>query len=152
MIEEWSLFESHPTPILVIKDEELQQRTSDLLSAPGWFDRVLREATTILEDRIRRKVPFEDLAKLIPNASEQTGDNLVNRLLNPSTPIIVIGDRHEQNRLFRMLGGVLAYLRNPSHHSVEDSIQWSWAWSVVGLVDQLLGDLESAKYQRPPNL
>ena len=152
MIEEWILFESAPTPILTIKDEELHQRTSDLLSAPGNYDRVLREATTILEDRLRGKVPFEDLAKLIPNASDQTGENLVNKLLNPSSPIVVIGDRQEQNKLFRMLSGTIAYWRNPSHHSVDDNIEWSWAWSAVGLIDQLLGDLESASYHRPSNL
>ena len=72
MLEDVGEFSSTPTPVLMIKDDELRTRTSDLLFAPGHYDRVLREATTILEDRIRRKVPFEDLAKLIPNAADQT--------------------------------------------------------------------------------
>jgi hypothetical protein len=141
-----------PTPVLVIHDEELKSRTSDLLAAPGNFDRVIREATTILEDRIRRKVPFDDLAKLIPAAGDQTGDALVNRLANPSSPIIVFGEHHVQTRLFRMLGAVIAYLRNPVHHAIDDSVKWSWAWSVVGLIDQLLEQVANAKYERPPDL
>ncbi|MBI4234150.1 MAG: hypothetical protein HY686_06905 [Chloroflexi bacterium] len=113
---------------------------------------MIREATTILEDRIRRKVPFDDLAKLIPNAADQTGDELINRLLNPNNPIIVFGDRLAQARLFRMLGAAVSYLRNPSHHAIDDTIKWSWAWSVVGLIDQLLENIRTATYQKPPGL
>ena len=145
-------FSSTPTPVLLIKDDELRTRTSDLFSAPGHYDRVLREATTILEDRIRRKVPHEDLAKLIPNAADQTGETLVNKLLSPQEPSVVCGDRHQQTQVFRMLGGVLAYLRNPSHHSIDDDTAWSWAWSVVGLVDQLLDVIASAEYRRPAGI
>lgn len=152
MLEEQQVFESQPTPILTINDAELRERTSDLLSAPGNYDRVLREATTILEARIRDKIPFEDLAKLFPKASDQSGDTLINKLLSPNDPVIVYGDRLKQNQLFRMLGGVVAYLRNPSHHSVDGSVEWSWAWSVVGLIDQLLEDLRAASYSRPADL
>jgi len=147
------LFEPEtPTPVLAVHDEELRGRTADLLTAAGNYDRVIREATTILEDRIRRKVPFDDLAKLIPNAADQSGDELVNRLLNPSNPVIAFGDRPTQTRLFRMLGAVVAYLRNPSHHTIDDRVEWSWAWSVVGLIDQLLENIGTAQYRRPSNL
>ncbi len=152
MLEEQRVFRSALVPGLTIHDEELRRRTSDLLSAPGSYDRILREATTILEDRIRRRVPCDDLAQLIPNASDQTGDHLINKLFSPSEPVIVCGSRAEQNRLFRMLGGVIAYLRNPSHHAVDDGVKWSWAWSVAGLVDQLLDDVDSATYRRPTRL
>ena len=125
MVEEIQVFESAPTPVLMIYDEELRQRTSDLLAASGRYDRVLREATTVLEARLRQKVPFDDLAKIIPNAADQMGDNLVNKLLSPNNPILVFGERHEQTRLFRILGGVMAYLRNPFHHSVDNNVEWS---------------------------
>jgi len=151
MLEDVGEFAS-TTPVLMIKDDELRTRTSDLLSAPGYYDRVLREATTILEHRIRSKVPFEDLAKLIPNAAEQTGDTLVNKLFNAREPFVVCGDRHQQAGVFRILGGVLGYLRNPSHHSIDDDTAWSWAWSVVGLVDQLLDVIDSAEYRRPTGI
>ena len=152
MAEELRVFESTPTPVLAIHDEELRNRTADLLSAPANYDRVLREATTVLEDRIRRKVPFKDLAQLIPDAGDQTGDNLINKLFSPGNPVIRLGERPEQVRLHRMLGGVISYLRNPAHHTIDDSVKWSWAWSSVGLVDRLLDDLETASYQRPASL
>lgn len=117
-----------------------------MLSAPANYDRVLREATTILEDRIRRKVPFDDLSKLIPESSDQKGDNLINQLFGGKNPVLECDDPQGQSPIHRMLGGVVAYLRNPSHHSVDDSVKWSWAWSVVGLVDQLLDELESTRY------
>jgi len=151
MLEDVGEFSS-TTPVLMIKDDELRTRTLDLLSAPGHYDRVLREATTILEHRIRSKVPFEDLAKLIPNAADQTGDTLVNKLFNAQEPFVVCGERQQQAGVFRILGGVLAYLRNPSHHSIDDDTAWSWAWSVVGLVDQLLDVIDSAEYRRPTGI
>ena len=146
MIEEIQVFESAPIPVLAISDDVLRDRTSDMLSAPGKFDRVLREATTILEDRIRGKIPFDDLSKLIPKASDQTGDNLINKLFSGKNPVLECSDPQRQGPMHRMLGGVVAYLRNPSHHSVDDSVKWSWAWSVVGLVDQLLDELDSTTY------
>ena len=148
MLEEVRVFESTPIPVLAINDDELRNRTSDILSAPANYDRALREATTILEDRIRGKVP--DLSKLIPKTSDMTGENLINKLLSPKDPVLVCRDRHRQGPLFRMFGGVVAYLRNPSHHSVDDNVKWSWAWSVVGLVDQLLDELESTSYSGVP--
>ena len=47
---------NEPTPLLVIKDTELRDRCTDLLAAPGNYDRVIREATVVLEDHIRHKV------------------------------------------------------------------------------------------------
>ena len=137
MLEEVQVFESAPIPILAINDDMLRERTLDILAAQGNFDRVLREATTILEDRIRGRVPFDDLSKLIPKSGDQTGDNLIGKLFGGKSPVLECGDPQRQSSVHRMLGGVVAYLRNPSHHAVDDSVKWSWAWSVVGLVDQL---------------
>ncbi|MFC2019210.1 hypothetical protein ACFLU4_04550 [Chloroflexota bacterium] len=47
--------QEEPEPVLLIRDDTLKQRCYDLLQAPGNFDRVLREATVILEDKIRNK-------------------------------------------------------------------------------------------------
>ncbi len=55
-----------PRPVLVIDDSELRLRCGDLLAAPGKYDRVLRESTTVLEDRIKAKVGYETLARVIP--------------------------------------------------------------------------------------
>ena len=135
---------SEPTPVLVIKDVELRRRCSDLLRAPGAYDRVIREATTVLEDRIRNKPLHETLARLIPNAAEQTGEKLVNRLFSPGDPVLVISsERHEQVAFHRILLGIVSYLRNPSHHRLDASTEWSWAWCIVGFIDRLLYDIES---------
>jgi len=133
-----------PKPVLVIRDNILKERCSDLLKAPGNFDRVIREATTILEDRLRNKVPHDILAKLIPIAAEQTGDTLINKLCSPNNPVLkVSSEKHERIAFHRILLGVISYLRNPHHHKINDTTEWSWAWSTVGLIDKLLADIES---------
>lgn len=138
------------TPVLVIYDDELKARCTDLLAAPGNYDRVIREATTILEDRIRRKVSHELLARLIPNAADQTGENLASRIFSPKEPILVISsDQKIRLALHRMLLGVVSYLRNPSHHHLDPNTEWSWAWSTVGLIDRLLADINNCTLAPP---
>ena len=140
-----------PTPVLVIRDDVLRDRCSDLLAAPGNYDRVLREATTILEDRMRGAVEHERLTVLLPTAADQTGDRLVNALFNPTNPVLSISDDRARRVAFRnMLAGTIGYLRNTSHHAIDDQTAWSWAWSVAGLVDQLLADIAGCAVL-PPN-
>lgn len=130
-------------PVLVIKDDELRSRCSDLLQAPGNYDRVIREATTVLENRLRSKPPHALLAQLIPNAADQMGDNLVNKLLSPNSPILVISsEKRKQLAFHRIMLGAVSYLRNPYHHSLDPYTEWSWAWSTVGFIDRLLADIE----------
>ena len=133
-----------PPPVLTIRDAEMRQRCADLLSAPGYYDRVILGAPTILEDRMRRKVPFDLLAQLIPNSTDQIGENLVNKLFSPKKPMLSISN-DEKLRLafYKMLVGVVSYLRNYAHHRLDANVEWSWAWSTVGLVDRLLADIDS---------
>lgn len=133
-----------PSPILVINDVQLKERCLDLLNAPNHYDRVVREATTILEDRIRAKVGHERLAQLIPNSGDQAGENLVNRVFSPDKPVLEYSsEKLRRIQFHRMLLGVVSFVRNQIHHSIDDSVEWSWAWSVVGLVDRLLTDVEA---------
>ena len=133
-------------PVLVMRDEVLMQRCSDLLQSPGKFDRVVREATIILEDRLRNKIPHERLSALIPDSGKQTGDNLVNTLLSASSPILSIStDQRERLAFQKIMLGVFAYLRNPFHHQIDETTEWSWSWSVVGFIDHLLYELESCE-------
>jgi hypothetical protein len=137
-----------PSPVLIIHDTELQQRCSDLLSALGDYDRVIREATTVLEDRIRRRPPFDVLASLIPQTADQSGDNLVNKLSAPDNPILSISnDRARRIAFHRMLLGVVSYLRNHYYHQLDTSTRWSWAWFTVSLIDHLLADIDSCIVQ-----
>ncbi len=56
-----------------IQDGELRDRCADLLSAPGNFDRVINQATLVLEDRIRNKSG---------QSKDLSGTQLVNEVLN----------------------------------------------------------------------
>jgi len=133
-----------PNPILIIHDAGLRQRCADLLSAPDNYDRVIREATTILEDRIRGKLPHTLLSRLIPNSGDQMGENLVNKLFPPDKPILSISDDKKKRIAFhRILLGIFSYLRNEYHHKIDDMTQWSWAWSTVGFIDRLLVEIDS---------
>ena len=132
-----------PEPVLLIHDEELRNRCTDLLKAPGYYDRVVREATIILEDRIRQKLSHGTLSCLIPNSSDQQGRNLIDKLLNPNSPIISVNsDKNIRVKFRDILIGVVSYLRNPYHHHLDDHTEWSWAWSTVGFIDGLLNEID----------
>lgn len=132
-------------PVLAIKDETLSRRCLDLLSAPGSFDRVINQATQVLEDRLRTKLPFEKLCDIIPEAKNQIGENLAHKLLAPPNPPIIVSDKPEERSAFhKMVVGIISYLRNPSHHSLNEDTEWSLAWSVVGIVDSLLSELDNS--------
>lgn len=132
-------------PIIPIRDELLKERCSDILNAPGNLDRVIRESTLILEERLRQSVPYEKLIELIPLSKDQVGEPLANKLLSPHNPIIVISEKLPERIAFhKMVIGIIAYLRNPSHHSLNDNTDWALAWSVVGIVDSLLSELDGS--------
>lgn len=149
MIESGLWPSKEPKPILIIHDDELRNRCADLLGAPAAFDRVIREATTILENRIRNKPSHETLSRLILNSADQTGENLVNKLLSPENPILVISsDKGKRVAFHKILIGVFSYLRNPYHHQIDPATEWSWAWSTVGFIDQLLSDVDSCSVEK----
>ena len=139
-----------PAPVLTIHDEELRDRCSDLLNAPRNYDRVIEEATRVLENRIRTRVPHEVLSQLIPNSGDQTGENLINKLFSINSPVLSISDdRARRVGLRNMLIGVVSYLRNPSHHVIDDQVDWSWAWSTIGLIDRLMLEVGSCSFVPP---
>ena len=133
-------------PTLMIRDEQLRSRCADLLEAPGAYDRVIQEATRVLEDRIRSRIPHETLSRLIPNSGDQIGEHLINRLFSVDDPTLSVSeDRVRRIAMRNILVGVVSYLRNPSHHRIDDQTEWSWAWSTVGLIDRLLSDVEACE-------
>jgi hypothetical protein len=132
-----------PRPILIISDKELRDRCSDLLAAPSNYDRVIREATTVLENRIRNKVPHDVLSRLIPQSADQAGENLVNKMFSPDNPILSISnEKSKRIALHKILLGIFSYLRNPYHHKLDPHTEWSWAWSTVGLIDRVLVEID----------
>jgi hypothetical protein len=132
------------SPILPIMDEELKKRCLYLLNSSQPLDTVLRESTVILEDRLRGKFSHEKLSEIIPSSVDQMGETLVNKLLSPNDPKIVISkDKAERIAFYKMMIGIVAYLRNPCHHSLDNKTKLSLAWSVVGLIDSLLTELDN---------
>jgi hypothetical protein len=98
-----------------------------------------------LEARLRDSISYERLCDVIPEAKYHVGEALANRLLGPKAPVIVISEKGTEREAFhKMVVGIIAYLRNPSHHFLDDKTKWSLAWSVVGLVDSILSELENS--------
>lgn len=127
-------------PILEISDHELTSICIPILASDGRADTVIREATTILENRIRNKPSHEYLSKLIPDSSRQSGQRLVDALFAPKSPVVVVStDERERAGVFAFLKGIFAYPRNSTHHQFSESLETSWAWSVVGMIDHMLG-------------
>jgi len=122
-----------------IEDGELRSRCSDLLSAPGNFDRVVNQATQVLESRIR---------KTTGAASSQTGTQLVNTYFQTDvskTPFILSDDPDEHEGFCHVLRGVMLAYRNPSHHSTTTKYTREDALIVCSFIDILLRTTEKAR-------
>jgi hypothetical protein len=122
-----------------IADEELKSRCSDILSAPSNFDRVINQATLVLEDRIRTKAKLDGSA---------IGVNLVNKALNPdpSKSILKVSDNTEEHEgICHICRGIVLAFRNPTHHKLNDQITREDALKVCAFVDKLLAIIEQAK-------
>ncbi|HEV7678624.1 MAG TPA: TIGR02391 family protein [Candidatus Dormibacteraeota bacterium] len=116
------------TPADLIKDPELLRRCSDLLGAPGDYDRVMREASTILEDRIR----------VATGATASSAVPLMRLAFDVDKgPLRVSTERSEQEAAAHLFAGTMGLFRNQSGHqlvhvSYEDAVRY------VVMVDLLL--------------
>lgn len=126
-----------------IEDTELKERCSDILSAPSDFDRVINQATLVLEDRIRTKSGV---------STNLSGVNLVNKALNtnPEKTILLVSDDpgiHEGICL--ICRGIMMSFRNPTHHTISDSNQITRedALKFTAFIDYLLKFLDKSKIQ-----
>ncbi len=121
-----------------IQDGDLKERCSDLLSAPGNFDRVVNQATLVLEDRIRRKSG--------QNGS-LTGVQLVNRVLKTDrneTVLKVSDDPDEHEGICHICRGIMFAFRNPTHHHITDKFTREDALKVCAFIDDLLRVIDDA--------
>ena len=124
-----------------IQDEELKSRCSDLLSAPGHFDRVINQATLVLEDRIRRKSK---------NTDKLTGTKLVNEVLKSdiaNTVLKVSNNDGEQEGIAHICRGIMGAFRNPTHHEISDNFTREEALKLCAFVDNLLRIIDNATVQ-----
>lgn len=122
----------------VLSHPVLHERCGDLLKAPKNFDRAVREATTILENQLRR---LTGLTKAkAPNA-----EALVSQALHPTNATIrVSDDNSEQEGFYSLVKGAFLVYRNSSHHELTDKLSRWDALRVCGYVDYLLTTIDEA--------
>jgi Protein of unknown function (Hypoth_ymh) len=125
-----------------ISDAELKSRCGDLLSAPDHFDRVINQATQVLEERIRAKVP---------SLQGEIGTNLVNKAVKNEpgiSPIKFSDVAAEQEGFAALLRGVVGAFRNPSHHRFLNEVTREQALQICAFIDNMLNALEKAEVKR----
>jgi uncharacterized protein (TIGR02391 family) len=135
IIEIGSLFNS-------IQDEALRARCADLLSAPGNFDRVVNQATLVLEDRIRAKAG---------KGNNLSGVPLVNEVLKTKLEesILKVSDDPGQHEGFcHICRGVMGAFRNPTHHRLVESMKREEALKVCAFIDNLLRVIDQAEVRQ----
>lgn len=126
-----------------IRDEELRGRCADLLSASSNFDRVINQATQVLEDRIRKKSGA---------AAGLVGVTLVNQVVksDPQASVLAItSEGNVQEGYAHILRGIVGAYRNPTHHQVLDHITREEALKVCAFIDGLLKVVDGATVRKP---
>ena len=122
----------------LLMDDELRDRCTDLLLAKGNFDRVFREATTVLEHRLKKLALVTD--KRIKAC------DLAARVLYPKNAILRISDDDgEQEGFYQICRGMFQTFRNPVHHQLSEGFKRENALQFCGFVDSLLKMLEQAQ-------
>lgn len=120
----------------LIRDEELRRRCLDLLAAEGDYDRVLREACVVLEDRVR---------DAIGASPELVGTVLMERAFGTNGALRMSLVPAEQVGAMQMFRGLVAFFRNPSGHRLRDDVERDHALRVVVWIDLLLALMEEAR-------
>ena len=122
----------------LLQDHQLRGRCKDLLLAKQHFDRAFREATTVLDDRLKNKSGITNLNPL----------NLIGKALNPDpqkAAIEVSAKKDEQEGFHGICKGVMLAFRNKAHHELSDKFTREDALKFCGFIDAILGILEQAK-------
>ena len=126
----------------LLSDDELKRRCTSLLTAKDSFDRAFREATTVLDDRLKKLARIK--GKINPDA-------LVAKTLHPSKAILVVSEHaDEQEGCFNIAKGLMAAFRNPAHHSLNDKLTREDALRFCGFIDAMLTLLGQARVDLPP--
>ncbi|MEQ8656069.1 MAG: TIGR02391 family protein [Hyphomicrobiales bacterium] len=127
----------------LLRDEQLRSRCSDLLSATDHFDRVVNQATQILEDRMKC---------IVPEFSGLTGAPLVGQAIkkDPAQSRIVFStDAAIQEGSRALFFGAISVFRNSTHHGFVESMTREQALQICAFIDNLLSMLSDATVQLP---
>jgi len=122
-----------------IKDEELKSRCADILTASSNFDRVINQASQVLEDRIRTK---SNLGRSF------TGIRLINTALNSDSTksVLIVSENNEEHEGFcHICRGIMLAFRNPTHHYLSDSFEREDALKFTTFIDNLLQIVDKCK-------
>lgn len=115
----------------LLEDSELRDRCRDLLLARRHYDRVVREATTVLDSRL----------KSVSGISGMNPSALVGKALAPDPAravVIVSTEKDEQEGFFYICRGVMQAFRNKAHHTLSDAFTQADALKFCGFIDTIL--------------
>lgn len=121
----------------LLQDGQLRQRCKDLIEANKNLDRAFREATTVLDDRLKVKSGIEDM---LPAA-------LVSTVLNPDPQkaiIVFSTKKNEQEGFHAVCRGLVLAFRNKAHHRLSDKFSQADALKFCGFIDTVLGIIEAS--------
>jgi uncharacterized protein (TIGR02391 family) len=119
-----------------ISDEELRQRCEDLLKAEKHYDRVIREACVILENRVRVTIGGD---------KGEVGVHLMARVFSQNNPLVRLSTQpSEQIGAMELYRGTMAFFRNNAGHHLVDTYSREDALRFTAWIDLLLNILATA--------
>ncbi|MHB8598778.1 MAG: TIGR02391 family protein [Ktedonobacteraceae bacterium] len=119
----------------LIADDELRQRCENLLVAECHYDRVIREACVILENRVRAAI---DASK------DVIGTALMENAFGPKNKLLIFSTLdQEQVGVMQVYRGVMAFFRNSVGHHIIDSYSQEDALRFVAWIDLLLAMIKT---------
>ena len=114
-----------------LRDDVLRARCEAMVINTGSPDTLIREAATVLEDRLRKSVE-----------GPVDRRNLPAKVLHPKSGTKkLFAEYARQEDFFHLVRGVLGFYGTPAHHGLQEDITPQTATIVVALIDEILETL-----------